>query len=416
MKNIKTIVRVFLSILFIFSFSYGMSGKYNDSIAISKALGYEISHENFKLENNIQFNTSKVQKKLQNYLKNNGFKFIFSLVTQQVKKNDNLYIEGLVVHADDLSRNIYTQFEANCLIKNGNLITIEHVQLKNNAKPRSLFFIVPSQSLDINQLKNMNFRQALRKVDMVARKLDNFNIKPDLLPTKYKLISFMMNKLNDNDEVYAVLSNTAFDGIGKLAQKIKTKDGWNIFSLESIFAYNDNKAKYFNILWEKSGYLIAIDSFSTNSLIKSIQLALLDRGYEVGMADGVLNIKTKNSIKLYLKKSRFYENSKISDSLLWFMQQYQIKDVSKIVQATLLANGINIGKIDGRVGPGTIKGIKKYQKKLGLKADGRITPELVRLLIQTSTNADIYNRLRKNYSRPLLVNQYQNSMWPNELY
>ena len=356
------------------------------------------------------------KKKLQNYLKDNSFRFLFSFITRQVKQNSNLYIEGVIVHADNLSRNIYTQFKANCLIKNRNLVMIKHLQLKNHSKPRSLFFIVPSQSLNIDKLKNMNFRQALRKVDTVAKKLDNFNMKSDLQPTKYKLISFMMNRLNDNDEVYAVLSESPFGGKGQLAQRLKTKDGWDIFSLETVFAYNGDKAKYFNILWEKDGYLIAVDSLSTNSLIKSIQISLLNKGYEIGATDGVLNIKTKNSIKQYLKKSGFYVNSRISDSLLWFIQQYQIKDVSKIVQTALLINGINIGKIDGKIGRGTIKGIKKYQKVFGLNTDGKITPELVRLLIQTSANADIYSRLEKNYNRPLLIDQYQNNMWPNEIF
>ena len=416
MKNIKIIVRVFLSILCLFSFSYGVNGKYLDSVAVGKTLGYKISHESFRLKNNKHVDISIVQKKLQNYLKDNSFRFLFSLITRQIKQNSDLYVEGVIVHADNLSRNIYTQFKANCSIKNRNLIIVDHIQLKNNAKPRSLFFIVPSQSLNINQLKSMNSRQALRKVNMVAKKLGNFNIHSDLQPTKYKLIAFMMNRLNDDDKVYVVLSDTAFGGRGKLAQRLKTKDGWDIFSLETVFAYNGDKAKYFNILWKKDGYLIAVDSLSTNSLIKSIQVSLLDRGYDIGVVDGTLNRKTKNAIKQYLRKSGFYKNSKISDSLLWFMQQYQIKDVSKIVQATLLANGINIGKIDGKIGHGTIKGIKKYQKEFGLAADGKITPELVRLLIQTSANADIYNRLSKHYNIPLLINQYQNNMWPNELF
>ena len=64
MKNIKIIVRVFLSILCLFSFSYGTNSKYLDSVSIGKALGYEISHENFKLKNNKQVDISVVQKKI----------------------------------------------------------------------------------------------------------------------------------------------------------------------------------------------------------------------------------------------------------------------------------------------------------------------------------------------------------------
>ena len=416
MKILKNLAQLFIILFCVVSFSYGMNSKYIDSIIVSNAIGYSMSHENFKQINNKKIDVSYVQQKLQTYLKTHNFRFQQVLLTQVHKLANNLHIEGVIVYADSINRNIDTKFKANCTIKNQNLIVVNNVKLKNYAKPRSLFFIAPASKLKISQLKNMNFIQALKKVNSVARKLSTPNTRPDLQAKKYKIIDFMMNRISDEDEIYAVLSDSSFSGKGKAAQSLKTKDGWKIFTLDATFAYNGNQPKYFNVLWKKDDCLVAVESFSTFGLIKQIQLALSSRGYNPGISNGVLNKKTIYAIKQYLKKSGFYKNSRITDSLLWFMQRYKINNVSKIVQATLLENGINIGKIDGKIGSGTIRGIKKYQKELGLKTDGKITPELVKLLIQTSINADIYSRLRKNYNRPFLINLYQNKMWPNELF
>jgi hypothetical protein len=262
----------------------------------------------------------------------------------------------------------------------------------------------------------MNFVQAIQKVNSVAKKIQNPNIMPDLSLKKYKIIDFMMNKLDDEDEIYSVLSDKAFSGKGINARMLKTKDDWNIFAIDATFAYNGNKPKYFNVLLKKDDYLQAVESFSTFGLIKSIQLALIDRGYDIGVPNGVLTKQTVSVIKQYLKKTGFYEKSKITHSLLWFIEQDKVKNVSKIIQASLLSNGINIGRIDGKIGQLTIRGLKKYQKELYLKSDGKITPELVKLLIQSTINVDIYSRLIENYNRPYLINRYQNKIWPNELF
>jgi len=414
MKNTKIVMQILLTIFCLASFSYAKNTNYLDFAAVSDALGYTISHENFKQKNNKQVDISNVQKKLTTYLKDNGFKFrSIHMPFQEIEGND-LYIEGIILHADDMNRHIETKFKAYCLINN-NVITVNNVELKNNTKPRSAFFIVQASKIDINQLKNMNFKEALKKVNSLKKNIESFDIVPDFQPVKYNIFAFMMNKLSDDDEIYSVISNSQFSSIGKQGKILSTKDDWKILTLESTFAYNQNRSKYFNILWQKDDYLFASESYSTQGLIKSIQIALSNQGYDIGMSNGILDKKSKNAINKYLKISKFDRNSKISESLLWFMQRYKVKDVSKIVQATLLVNGINIGKIDGNIGPNSLKGIKNYQKKVGLKKDGKITPELVRLLILTSANVDIYSRLKQNYNKPLFINLHQNKMWPNKL-
>jgi peptidoglycan hydrolase-like protein with peptidoglycan-binding domain len=49
-------------------------------------------------------------------------------------------------------------------------------------------------------------------------------------------------------------------------------------------------------------------------------------------------------------------------------------------QAALSKLGYDVGKIDGKLGPKTIKAIKTFQKKQTMKVDGKITKELLEQL------------------------------------
>jgi hypothetical protein len=49
-------------------------------------------------------------------------------------------------------------------------------------------------------------------------------------------------------------------------------------------------------------------------------------------------------------------------------------------QAALSKLGYDVGKIDGKLGPKTIKAIKTFQKKQAMKVDGKITKELLEQL------------------------------------
>jgi peptidoglycan hydrolase-like protein with peptidoglycan-binding domain len=97
------------------------------------------------------------------------------------------------------------------------------------------------------------------------------------------------------------------------------------------------------------------------------------------------------------------------------MSQDKTYDIVKVVQATLKKHGKNVGKIDGQIGSKTIRALKEYQKMLGVNVDGKITPELVYLLLQTSQNIDIYRQMRSTLNEPILLIDYRNRMWPNQL-
>ncbi len=53
---------------------------------------------------------------------------------------------------------------------------------------------------------------------------------------------------------------------------------------------------------------------------------------------------------------------------------------AKEVQSMLAKDGLYKGKADGMIGPMTVKAVKAFQKKNGLKADGIIGPKTLKAL------------------------------------
>jgi hypothetical protein len=410
-KLIMIMVGFFLCMV---SFAYAGSNKDMPSAIVGQAIGYAMSHESFNPKKKINVKIQNIQNKLQNYLMDRGFKLKSVLIVSHEKNGKQLNVKGSVIHIDSIHRFIQTGFDARCSIENKTTILVNKVQLSNNSKPNTLFFIVPAEKIKSSDLKNISFSQALQQVSFVAKKIDGSDVGMDYHPEKYKLIAFIMNKLNDSDSVYPVVSDTPFTN-GEKGSLIETADGWHILLSEAEFGYNDNNPKYFNVLWEKDNNVVAFESYCTQGLIKAIQTALLRNGYNVGILDGRLSENTELAVKKYIKTAKFHKNTQISSSLLWFMQQNKQINISELVQIALLQNGINIGSVDGQVGPTTIKGLKKYQKRLDIKADGKITPELVLLLLQTSKNIDVYSHIRTLFQEPILIKKYQDKMWPNEL-
>ncbi len=407
--NNKTIIQILLIFLSVQSFIYGKSIDNLNSVLVAKAIGYSMTNE----KNISKVNIDNVQSKLHNYIKDTGFHFNSIFVDWSQTNGSNLHIKGIIVHSDAVDRNIQTRFDALCKIIDKNTIIVNNVQLTNIAQPRVKFFIVPSNKVNPKQLCELSFPQALNHLDSVAKKLDT-NTQMDLQPQNYTIIAFMMNKINENNLITSVMSNQPYNESGQLGTLIRTTDRWYMTVVETQFAYNNFQPKYFNILWEKDNIVRATHSFSTHSLLKTIQLTLQSKGYDIGKLNGHLNKQTKKAIQKYIKKNKFHQSTQITSSLLWFMQQDDNLNISKIVQKALLLHGKKVGQIDGKIGNKTIQALKEYQKVLGVNPDGKITPELVYLLLQTTKNVNTYHQIKTLFPKPILIENYQDKLWPNE--
>jgi peptidoglycan hydrolase-like protein with peptidoglycan-binding domain len=379
-----------------------------DSVKVAKAIGFSMTRENYSKNIDLR----NVENKLSSYIKDNGFYFTAVFVNWSEKRGMDLHVKGIIVHKDDLNRNIETKFTALCKVF-GDKIAVNNVELRNNAKPRSAFYIVPSYRIDLESLSSLSFEQALKRVQNAAKKLDN-NTQMDMQPKDYTFVAFLMNKLDQNDTIKPLVSSKAYYEVGQEGVVIQTTDNWRIAAARTQFAYNNFQPKYFNILWKKDNILRVPSSFTTHTLVKSIQLALQNKGYDVGAAEGILNDRTENAVRRYLRDKGFDPDSQISASLLWFINHGDNLDINKTVQTALLIHGKNIGVVDGKIGSRTIRALKEYQKRVNFKPDGKVTPEIVYFLLQTSKNINVYQKIRTLFPKPVLMKRHQNKIWPNE--
>lgn len=119
--------------------------------------------------------------------------------------------------------------------------------------------------------------------------------------------------------------------------------------------------------------------YEANPKVVEVQKLLALYGYKPGGVDGGLGPYTRQAIEKFqtdngIKPSRFV------DYQTW--EKLHMFDASglvaegevnpKVVQQALKNAGFNPGKIDGKYGPQTHEAVKKFQKAMGLKPDGRI--------------------------------------------
>ncbi len=119
--------------------------------------------------------------------------------------------------------------------------------------------------------------------------------------------------------------------------------------------------------------------FEKNPTVEEIQHLLKIYGYSPGAVDGVLGLRTRNSIEKFqndhgLKPSRFVDDE------TWAMLCVH-KDNGLVVdgevsitrvQELLTRAGHDIGAVDGKFGPKTQKAVEEFQKAHQLKVDGKI--------------------------------------------
>eukprot|EP01156_Anaeramoeba_ignava_P006292 Anaeramoba_ignava/a348237_21.p1 GENE.a348237_21~~a348237_21.p1 ORF type:complete len:408 (-),score=-7.16 a348237_21:1234-2457(-) len=402
------IVKIFLALLCLNLVLSAKSIDNTEAVRVAKAIGTVMTNESSSKEISLH----RVNNKLSAYIKDGGFYYSSVFINWSEKRGNLLKVKGVMVHKDDLNRNIQTSFEALCEVY-GDKIIVNNVDLKNSATPRPAFYIVPSSRINSESLSQLSFSQALKTVQNAAKKLEG-DTPMDMQPKDYTFVAFMMNKLDERDIITPLVSDQPYYEIGQEGVVIKTTDNWSIAVAQSSFAYNNLQPKYFNLLWKKDNIIRASSSFSTFNLVKSVQLGLKRLGYDVGAEDGILNAKTKKAVNRYIKDKKFDPSTQLTWSLLWFVNHGDDLDIYKTVQRTLLMHGKKIGTVDGRIGSRTISALKEYQRLVGMKADGKITPELVYFLLQTTKNVNVYQQIRTLFPKPVLMKNYQGKMWPNE--
>ncbi len=112
-------------------------------------------------------------------------------------------------------------------------------------------------------------------------------------------------------------------------------------------------------------------------------------GYRIGKADGILGANTRNAIEAF-QKDNDLPVTRFVDKQTW--QRLNLFESSglvvkakinmKAVQKALKKAGYDIGTIDGKAGERTKAALVSFQKRNGLKADGKIGYKTLRKLAE----------------------------------
>jgi peptidoglycan hydrolase-like protein with peptidoglycan-binding domain len=134
------------------------------------------------------------------------------------------------------------------------------------------------------------------------------------------------------------------------------------------------------------GEVLPLDS---NPKVAEVQKLLKLYGYPIGNIDGKIGPGTRNAILKFqkdngLEETRFVDNA-TWDKLHMFEGSGLIVDGEisiKAVQQALNNAGFNVGRVDGQLGPQSKRMIIAFQKSKGLKGDGIIGIQTLRLLAE----------------------------------
>jgi len=122
-----------------------------------------------------------------------------------------------------------------------------------------------------------------------------------------------------------------------------------------------------------------VNSLEKNPRVEEIQRLLKNYGYNPGQIDGVLGAQTRDSLEAFQKDngltaSRFVDEDTwaklniFEDQELITHQELNIRLIQKILKH----QGFDPGGVDGNFGAQTKTATILFQKKAGLKADGKI--------------------------------------------
>lgn len=122
---------------------------------------------------------------------------------------------------------------------------------------------------------------------------------------------------------------------------------------------------------------------ASREVVKLVQHALAARGYDPGPADGYAGRKTVRAIRLYQAKVGLRVNGKPTQRLANYLKG----ETAAMVQRMLSERGYDPGRIDGRPGRKTRAAIREYQEAAGLKVDGKTSDALVDHMVRETVRS-----------------------------
>jgi len=379
---------------------------------IATAIGLSMSRQHDNLARIEAVEPTRALKNIDGAIADEGFYLTGSLIRNFDIKSSKGRLDGLIAHRDKVSRVILTRFEATFAEADQLAITSVDLTPAYAPAPRSALFFVPAARIPATGFDGLSFQEALLKANKHAIPQEGAG-RADAQPRPYTVVAFMMDRQPPEMEM-ALVQGNALDNREKASQKSgKNQAGWCYTVLPATFAYNRGAEATFNIILREGRSSWLANTYSTHSLLKRTQRALAQRGYNPGVADGLMGAKTRQAIQRFQKQQGIIVDEKPSPELLALLEATENPPGIQLAQASLKTLGFDPGPVDGQMGPKTVKALRTYQNACGLPADGALSAGLLCYLADAA--GPMTGQPGNTPASNTKVNRFESRMWPNQL-
>ena len=108
---------------------------------------------------------------------------------------------------------------------------------------------------------------------------------------------------------------------------------------------------------------------SRGNSVKELQKKLNSLGFNAGVVDGIFGTKTRSAVMDFQRKNGLVVDGIVGKATQSKLDSSSNNDV-KTIQEILNQIGIDVGKVDNKMGNKTRQGIREFQKIFGLTVDG----------------------------------------------
>ena len=344
--------------------------------AVAKSIGYSMSRQYEAAKSITHVDCSSIQHRLTGMI-DQGFYLSGVVITHYEVTGKKGSLQGMMIHQDPYEREIYSGFSAGFQgLRTAQVIDVD-IEPGKNLKPVIQLYIVPAEKVSMENLENATFTQALEQVSMNARKLDGTS-PGDSQPQDYLAVAFRMNRQTPAYQINLVMDSKPGTLSGRKTGRLLDKNGWLIAVISDKFSCDSGQEWFFNIIpGETAGKQQIAGVYSSHSLARRIQQALMLRGYKPGLVDGRPGMKTISAVKMFQKDIGVLPDGKLSASLLRLLISPKIPPAGILIQRHLAQLGYDIGTIDGVIGPNSVVAIRAFQNDRNLLADGLVTADLL---------------------------------------
>jgi peptidoglycan hydrolase-like protein with peptidoglycan-binding domain len=170
---------------------------------------------------------------------------------------------------------------------------------------------------------------------------------------------------------------------------------------------------------------------SSRAFVTEVQSRLAALGFDVGKVDGLIGKRTRRAVREFQKDASMAVTGRLSADLLRALMEAEAETVSnrqapepkgavakptivneppaqrtplppeptaipgsgpelvRAIQAALVRRDFDPGPIDGQIGRRTIEAAKAFQRSAGLRANGSLTPNLLRAILASEATLDV---------------------------